>query len=84
MDKNCMTIDLKGYIREMGASVLEFAATSRLLPFAFPCGSIIPGDIVIYVNTNPTGRIELNQYSLCLPSAGNRLQEPLICVRIVK
>ena len=63
MDKNCMTLDLKGYIREMGASVLEFAATSRLLPFAFPCGSIIPGDIVIYVNTNPTGRIELNQYS---------------------
>lgn len=36
MDKNCMTIDLKGYIREMGASVLEFAATSRLLPFSIP------------------------------------------------
>lgn len=61
MDKICMMIDLKGNIRDMDCSVLEFASVGQTLPFAFPSGSITPGDIVLYVNTNPTGSMDLSQ-----------------------
>ena len=62
MDKNCMIIDSKGMIRDMGCSVLSFTSTYRTLPFAFPCGTIHPADTVLYANTRLPDCLEPDGY----------------------